>query len=36
MAGIVGIYQRHSYAEEMRDALTKWEEKLAALLNTAS
>jgi integrase len=35
MAGIVGIYQRHSYAEEMREAITKWEEKLATLLNPA-
>jgi len=34
MAGIVGLYQRHSYAEEMREAITEWEGKLARLLGT--
>lgn len=33
MAGIVGIYQRYSYAEEMRAALAAWEAKLSGLLN---
>jgi integrase len=32
MAGIVGIYQRHSYMDEMREAVGKWEAKLRALL----
>lgn len=36
MAGIVGIYQRHSYAEEMRDAIAKWEAKLGSLLNPSA
>lgn len=31
-AGIVSVYQRHSYIPEMRDALEKWESHLAALL----
>ncbi len=33
LAGIVGIYQRHNYAEEMRDAIGQWEAKLSTLLN---
>jgi len=34
-AGIVAVYQRHSYIPEMREALRKWEEHLARLLRTA-
>ena len=30
-AGIVGIYQRHSYMQEMRDAIAAWEKHLAKL-----
>lgn len=30
-AGIVGVYQRHSYFPEMKQALVLWEEKLAHL-----
>lgn len=30
-AGIVSVYQRHSYLPEMRDAVQKWEEHLQAL-----
>jgi len=31
-AGIVGIYQRHDWAPEKRDALAAWGEYLAALV----
>jgi integrase len=31
--GIVGIYQRHTFLPEMREAVGKWEAKVAALLN---
>lgn len=31
-AGIVGVYQRHEYAAEMRAALASWAESLAALV----
>jgi hypothetical protein len=31
-AGIVGIYQRYDYLPEMREALEKWEQHLAHLL----
>lgn len=34
MAGIVGIYQRYSYAEEMREAMIQWESKLTKLIAT--
>jgi len=30
-AGIVGVYQRHSYADEMREALERWATHLAAI-----
>jgi integrase len=30
--GIVGVYQRHSYMDEMRTAVTSWEARLSALL----
>ena len=33
MAGIVGIYQRHTYKDEMREAVERWETKIASLLN---
>jgi hypothetical protein len=31
--GIVGVYQRHSFMPEMREAIAKWETKLTTLLN---
>ena len=31
-AGIVGIYQRHDWAEEKRAALNAWGERLAAIV----
>ena len=30
-AGVVGIYQRHTYEEEKRDAVEKWAEHIASL-----
>ena len=30
--GIVGIYQRHSYMDEMRKAVQQWEARLAEIL----
>jgi len=30
--GVVGIYQRHSYMEEMRSAVAFWEKHLESLL----
>ena len=30
--GITGVYQRHAYADEMRDALSRWEAHLTKLL----
>jgi integrase len=33
-AGIVGIYQRHSYLQEMRDAMAAWERHLETLLQS--
>jgi integrase len=30
--GLVGVYQRHTYLQEMRAAVQKWEEYLQALL----
>jgi len=35
-SGIVGVYQRHSYAPEMREAIEKWEKCLTALLAQTS
>jgi integrase len=35
-AGIVGVYQRHSWAEEKRAALTAWGERVAAIVRAAS
>src|SRR5712691_36484 len=32
-AGIVSVYQRHSYLPEMREAVQKWEEHLQALIS---
>ena len=31
-AGIVGVYQRHSWAEEKRAALAAWGERVAAIV----
>ena len=31
--GLVGIYQRHAYADEMREAITAWEVRLTTLLS---
>jgi integrase len=31
MAGIVGVYQRHDYAAEKRDALARWADYVDAL-----
>jgi integrase len=31
-AGVIGIYQRHTYEEEKRDAIEKWAEHIACLL----
>lgn len=31
-AGVVGIYQRHSYMQEMREAIAAWESHLGTLL----
>jgi integrase len=33
MAGIVGVYQRHDYADEKRDALTRWADHVDALVS---
>jgi len=32
MAGIVGVYQRHDYAEEKRDALQRWADYVEGLV----
>jgi integrase len=32
LSGITGIYQRHEYKEEMREAVDKWEAQLQALI----
>src|SRR5207253_2488034 len=32
-AGIVSVYQRHDYLPEMREAVERWEQYLASLLN---
>jgi len=36
--GLIAVYQRHSYMDEMREAIQKWEAHLASLLaqNTTS
>lgn len=34
LGGIVAIYQRHDFKDEMREAVTKWEERLTSLLNS--
>jgi integrase len=31
--GIVGVYQRHEYAEEKREALTRWAERVEAIVS---
>jgi integrase len=33
MAGIVGVYQRHDYASEKRDALARWADHVDALVS---
>ncbi|MCC3246412.1 site-specific integrase [Methylocystis sp. WRRC1] len=33
--GIVGVYQRHNYLDEMRQAIDAWEARLTALLSRA-
>jgi integrase len=33
LGGIVGVYQRHDFKDEMREAIAKWEAKLSALVN---
>ena len=30
--GIIGVYQRHSWADEKRAALTAWGERVAAIV----
>jgi len=32
-AGIVGVYQRHDYADEKRDALARWADYVNALVS---
>jgi len=32
LGGIVAVYQRHDYMDEMRQAMETWEARLAALL----
>jgi integrase len=32
ISGVAAIYNRFSYADEMRDAMKRWEERLTALL----
>jgi len=32
LGGIVGVYQRHDFKDEMREAVTKWEAHLLTLL----
>ena len=34
-AGIVGIYQRHDFADEKRGALNAWAEHVAAIVGEA-
>ena len=31
-AGIVGVYQQHTYAEEKREAVEKWAKHVASLV----
>jgi integrase len=33
MAGIVGVYQRHDYADEKRDALARWADHVDAMVS---
>jgi len=32
ISGVAAIYSRFQYMDEMRDAIARWEERLAALL----
>ncbi|MGD1036988.1 MAG: site-specific integrase [Roseiarcus sp.] len=34
LGGIVAVYQRHDFKDEMREAMEKWEARLAALLTS--
>lgn len=34
ISGVAAIYNRHAYMDEMRDAISKWEDRLASLLLT--
>ena len=34
-AGIVSVYQRHDFAAEKRDALLRWSDHIATLVNSA-
>jgi hypothetical protein len=35
-AGIVGVYQRHDFADEKRDALDKWATHLSTVVGLAA
>jgi len=35
ISGVAAIYNRFQYMDEMRDAIARWEERLAALVNVA-
>ena len=32
--GIVGVYQRHDFMDEMREAMSNWETRLTSLLKS--
>jgi integrase len=34
LAGVAGIYNRHGYEDEMRDALEKWDAKIKSLIDS--
>ena len=34
--GIVSVYQRHTYADEMRDALEKWADFIQRLISSST
>jgi integrase len=36
LGGIVGVYQRHTFMEEMRDAIARWDNKLQTLLSAST
>jgi hypothetical protein len=35
VSGVVAVYNRYQFSDEMRAALTSWEQKLAVLLSDA-